>query len=189
MINNLNLTIRVLDMTDAGCCVMRTTAASTGEAFWLPRNGQHATFVDPPELGKLNVTIVSGWLAKRHRQIVGDAAYEDARDQRRARQEYAAPVSVQPTQPQEAPMAFEQRDNRGVLFRVDPEKRENDRWPEYEGSIVIDGRKYYISAWVKTSEKSGKKFLSLAAKPAEEKAAPKNGGKPKAAAEDDFIRF
>jgi hypothetical protein len=46
-------------------------------------------------------------------------------------------------------------------------KKEKPSHPDYRGDIVIDGQKYWLSGWVKDG-KDGKKFLSLAATPAEE---------------------
>lgn len=48
--------------------------------------------------------------------------------------------------------------NRGVLFRN--EKRTNEKAPEYEGKIDINGKEYRLAAWIKES-KAGKKFFSL----------------------------
>ena len=50
-------------------------------------------------------------------------------------------------------------ENRGVLFRN--EKRTNEKAPEYEGRIDINGKEYRLAAWIKES-KAGKKFFSLA---------------------------
>jgi len=47
-------------------------------------------------------------------------------------------------------------------------KKEKPSHPDYRGDIVIDGQKYWLSCCVKDG-KDGKKFLSLAATPAEEK--------------------
>jgi hypothetical protein len=57
-----------------------------------------------------------------------------------------------------------QRDNSGVLFRN--EKKDNERAPEYKGNITVDGKDYWLSAWVKEG-KSGK-FMGLAVSPKEE---------------------
>lgn len=56
--------------------------------------------------------------------------------------------------------------NRGVLFRVDDEKKV-ERAPDYSGNIDVGGVKYWLSAWVRTSRK-GKKFFSLALTPQQE---------------------
>jgi hypothetical protein len=56
------------------------------------------------------------------------------------------------------------RDNSGVLFRND--KRENEKAPSYKGNITVDGKDYWISAWIKEG-KSGK-FMGLAVSPKEE---------------------
>ena len=58
----------------------------------------------------------------------------------------------------------EQRNNSGVLFKSD--KIENERSPQYKGNITVDGKNYWISAWVKEG-KSGK-FMGLAVSPKEE---------------------
>ena len=56
------------------------------------------------------------------------------------------------------------RDNSGVLFRND--KRENEKAPNYKGNITVDGKDYWLSAWIKEG-KSGK-FMGLAVSPKEE---------------------
>lgn len=52
--------------------------------------------------------------------------------------------------------------NRGALFKNN--KRENDRQPEYTGTVEVNHVEYYLSAWVKES-KTGQKFFSLAFTP------------------------
>ena len=64
------------------------------------------------------------------------------------------------------------RDNSGVLFAND--KKETEKHPHYKGNITVDGKDYWLSAWVKEG-KSGK-FMGLAVSPKEEyqpKQAPK----------------
>jgi len=52
--------------------------------------------------------------------------------------------------------------NRGVLFNErDKKTKDGDR--DYSGRINIEGRDYWLSAWLKTSKK-GTKFLSLSVK-------------------------
>lgn len=72
------------------------------------------------------------------------------------------------------------RDNSGVLFKSD--KRENERAPHYRGNITVDGKDYWISAWIKEG-KSGK-FMGLAVSPKEEYK-PKTSERSKATGFDD----
>jgi uncharacterized protein (DUF736 family) len=60
-------------------------------------------------------------------------------------------------------MAYQQKDNSGVLFTND--KKQSDKHPDYKGNCTIDGQKYWISGWKKTSSKGT--FLSLAFKAAD----------------------
>ena len=57
-------------------------------------------------------------------------------------------------------MAFEQRDNSGILFKND--KKTEDKHPNATGTAMIDGVMYYVSAWTKDG-KNGK-FQSLSFK-------------------------
>ena len=59
---------------------------------------------------------------------------------------------------------MEKKDNSGVLFSND--KKETDKHPHYKGNITVDGKDYWLSAWVKEG-KSGK-FMGLAVSPKEE---------------------
>ena len=58
----------------------------------------------------------------------------------------------------------EQKNNSGVLFTND--KKETDKHPHYKGNITVDGKDYWLSAWIKEG-KSGK-FMGLAVSPKEE---------------------
>jgi len=78
-----------------------------------------------------------------------------------------------------------QRDNSGVLFTND--KKENERAPHYKGNITVDGKDYWLSAWVKEG-KSGK-FMGLAVSPKEEyKAKPSERSKA-TSFDDDSLPF
>lgn len=61
-------------------------------------------------------------------------------------------------------MAFEQKDNSGAAFVND--RREKDTHPHYRGQVMVDGKEYWVSLWVKKAgEKAknpGQKFLSIA---------------------------
>ena len=47
---------------------------------------------------------------------------------------------------------MDQRDNSGVLFRS--VKNDTGDQPDYKGNITVDGKSYWISAWLKEG-KSG----------------------------------
>ncbi len=49
--------------------------------------------------------------------------------------------------------------NSGSLFK-NTKMREGKQDPEYTGSINIDGKDYWLDAWIKES-KEGKKYFSL----------------------------
>lgn len=70
----------------------------------------------------------------------------------------------------------QQRDNSGTLGRN--QRREKDTHPEYNGKCVIDGREYWISAWVKDGQNG--RFFSLAFKPKEQQQAPQRQAPPPA---------
>lgn len=59
-------------------------------------------------------------------------------------------------------MAFEQRDNSGILGKNG--RREKDTHPTHTGQCTIDEKQYWISAWVKDG-RDGSRFFSLAFKP------------------------
>lgn len=83
-------------------------------------------------------------------------------------------------------MAFEQKDNSGALFRND--RKESENHPDHTGTAKIQGREYYISAWIKQG-KNGGKFFSLSFKPKQALGErPPTGGKndPRPTAEPDF---
>ena len=87
-------------------------------------------------------------------------------------------------------MAFEQKDMSGALFKN--ERRETDKHPNAQGSCLIDGVKYWISAWTNTiqrGDKAGDKYQKLTFKRAEDQPAPLAGRPQAAAPEDDDIPF
>ena len=57
--------------------------------------------------------------------------------------------------------------NRGVLFKND--KGGNPKRPDYRGSAVINGIDLNVSAWVKESQKTGDRYLSLSFEPKRER--------------------
>lgn len=69
--------------------------------------------------------------------------------------------------------------DRGALFKND--KKEKDTHPDLRGSLNVGGTDYWISAWLKKSEKG--KFLSLSVKTKE---AASESRKPAPKAESSF---
>lgn len=65
-------------------------------------------------------------------------------------------------------------DNSGALFKND--KEGHPTWADYKGQITINGVEYWLSAWIKEG-KNGK-FMSLSAKPKDEKPQQSQGRKP-----------
>ena len=62
----------------------------------------------------------------------------------------------------------EQRDNAGTLSRNEDKKEPgaNPNWPDYKGTVRIDGVDYWLSGWAKDGPYG--KFISLALKPKDE---------------------
>lgn len=87
--------------------------------------------------------------------------------------------------------------NTGILTRN--AKQRNDRDPSHQGSINIEGKEYWLSAWVNEGKPGGKlegqKYFSIKAKPKDEKPAQASAAKPAAAPapastfDDDDIPF
>lgn len=61
-------------------------------------------------------------------------------------------------------MAFQQNPNSGSLFRNDRKQQQNQ--PDHTGTCLVDGKEYYLSAWIKQAQ-SGSKFFSLSFTPKE----------------------
>lgn len=56
--------------------------------------------------------------------------------------------------------------NRGALFRND--RATSDKHPTHTGKLNVEGRDYYLNAWVKDGKKG--KFFSISVKPMDEQA-------------------
>jgi uncharacterized protein (DUF736 family) len=52
--------------------------------------------------------------------------------------------------------------NKGALFKN--EDKQSDRHADYRGTLNVDGKEFWLDAWIKTSKK-GNKFMSLSIKP------------------------
>jgi len=51
--------------------------------------------------------------------------------------------------------------NRGALFKNKDKDASHPTWADYQGNINVDGVEFWLSAWVKKSQKSGQTFMSL----------------------------
>ena len=56
-------------------------------------------------------------------------------------------------------MAYEHKEGQGSLFKND---KQNDRQPDFKGTIMIGGTTYEVAAWSRTSQ-NGREYLSLQA--------------------------
>ena len=65
-------------------------------------------------------------------------------------------------------MAYEHKEGQGSLFK---NEKQNDRQPDYKGTILINGVTYEVAAWERTSQK-GMQYLSLQAALPREKPQP-----------------
>jgi hypothetical protein len=97
------------------------------------------------------------------------------------------PIIVRQQHKENAAMAFQQKPNRGSLFKNDEKSKQEDR--DYAGSINVEGREYWLSGWISETKK-GSKYLSLAVKLKDEESGER--AKPKAGAREelnDTIQF
>jgi hypothetical protein len=77
--------------------------------------------------------------------------------------------------------------NKGALFRNDDKTPNDDKERDYSGTLDVEGTEYWLSGWVRTSKKSGKKYLSLSVKPKQDK--PPATSKSRAEDFEDEIAF
>jgi hypothetical protein len=71
--------------------------------------------------------------------------------------------------------------NRGVLFAA--KDRQSDKHPTHTGKVNVEGREYWLSAWVQES-KAGTKYFSLAVKAKDEQPKDDRASNPAPAAVD-----
>ena len=83
-------------------------------------------------------------------------------------------------------MAEFDNNNRGSLFKND--KKLEDRHPDMNGSINIEGTEYWISGWKKVS-KAGSGFISLSVRPKQDQASKPSAPAKRTQEPDDFLDF
>ena len=113
----------------------------------------------PPHSAELRCATCNahrGWLP----QTVMNFVIETAR-------RFGAPTEpiIVRQQHREDDMTFQQKPNRGSLFKNDEKSKPEDR--DYAGTINIEGREYWLSGWISEMKKGGK-YLSLSIKPKDE---------------------
>ena len=64
-------------------------------------------------------------------------------------------------------MGYEVKDLTGSLFKNE-KKKDGTKAPDFTGYVMVDGSRFELLGWKKTSTTSGKNFISLALKKAEE---------------------
>jgi hypothetical protein len=100
-------------------------------------------------------------------------------------QRFGKPASIT-LRPRRNEMEYDNT-NRGVLFNErDRKVKDGDR--DYAGSINVNGVQYWLSAWIKTSQK-GVKFMSLSIKPKVEKPTENDKAPGGPASFDDEVPF
>lgn len=62
--------------------------------------------------------------------------------------------------------------NNGTLFKNT--KKEADTHADYQGQISIDGKEYWLNAWINKSKDGKKTYMSLSAKPKTGKSQPQD---------------
>lgn len=85
-------------------------------------------------------------------------------------------------------MAYEQKDNSGSIFKND--KKGNDKAPDYNGTIIVEGVEKRIALWVKKSNDGKTSFFSASISEAQPKTGSTGGYKaPVIAPDDDDLPF
>jgi hypothetical protein len=148
---DFNAQLHILGLTDRG--VKCATAASTDSPFWLPRASK-VRWSAPPQVGQQVGAVIPGWLASKHKQL-GDQALVEAK--RNCQRPNTPPPAQRNT-------SMTDRDMSGALSKNT--RKEKPSHADYNGSIMIDGRTYWLNGWVKEGERG--KFLSLSVRPADE---------------------
>lgn len=64
----------------------------------------------------------------------------------------------------------QRKDNSFALFKND--RKEKDTHADYQGSLMVDGKEYWINAWINEPKGGGQKYMSGTVKPKEQRQAP-----------------
>ena len=72
--------IQIIEVRDASFKCEVDTAP--GAPFYLPRDPKHLTWPETVAVGDVVEIEIPDWMASKHRQLVGDAAFEAAKRRR-----------------------------------------------------------------------------------------------------------
>ncbi len=56
-------------------------------------------------------------------------------------------------------------------------RKEQSKHPDYKGSLNVGGKDFWVAAWIKTSKKTGQKFMSLSVQSKDKSERAKGAGK------------
>src|SRR5262245_35362865 len=151
MTGNVTTALRIVGLSEKG--VRCVTARFIDRPFWLPRASK-VQWSAPPQVGQLVGAVIPGWLASKHKQLGDQALLE-------AKRNHLRPTNPPPAQ-RNTSMA--DRDMSGSLSKNT--RKEKPSHVDYNGSIMIEGRKFWLNGWIRDGEKG--KFLSLSVRAADE---------------------
>jgi hypothetical protein len=165
MTGSVTASLRIVGLSEKG---VRCVTRPADRPFWLPRASK-VRWSAPLQVGQLVGAVIPHWLASKRKQL-GDLAL-------------VLNCQRPNNPPAQRNTSMADRDMSGSLSKNT--RKEKPSHADYNGSIVIEGRKFWLNGWVKDGEMG--KFLSLSVRPADEG----NGAlkrKP-AAADADGIAF
>jgi uncharacterized protein (DUF736 family) len=75
--------------------------------------------------------------------------------------------------------------NRGAMFKND--RKETDRHPDMKGSLNVEGREYWVSAWKQVS-KAGQGYVSLSITPKDDQPSSKPDPQARASRKPEYTQ-
>jgi hypothetical protein len=176
----VNVEVAILATTSRGAQVVIHN--DTGAAFWLPTAHPAVVWSGPPSPGAVTTVRVPTWLVEKHGQL------RQLRNQQALRFHEPLRVDLDPAKARgPIPMAYDQNERppqaRGALF-INKQKQQPNH-PDRRGDLTLPAgyvltlangtaltlpaeAKLEVVGWLKDT-KAGEKYLSLSAKPFQER--------------------